>query len=87
VSKGFGPPERPLELVPISPGRLGIRNGRMVQVGDLDLDRTPSATRQLVVAGMYEQAVDPDVEAIGIAKTGRSRRARANAWTASFVRS
>ena len=43
----------------------------MFEFGDLDLDRPSPASPQLVVAGVREEAVEPGVKPIRIAKTGK----------------
>ena len=65
---GIQATERALEDVAIRGLRLRIRHVEVMDRRDLDLDRSRPAPPQLVVAGMHQEAVEPGVEPVGIAK-------------------
>jgi hypothetical protein len=63
--------EGTLDLVSIDELPEAIFARRLVDLGDGDLDRPPSAPPDLVLAGSNEQPVEPGVESIAIPKAAK----------------
>ena len=65
---GLQPLQRGIEQVAVGDGRSDVADGRAIERQQLDLDRAAASPPDDVNAGSEHQAVQPRLEAIGIAE-------------------
>ena len=65
---GIEAAEAALERIAVGHGDRRVDDRRVVEIGELDLDRGPARPAELVHAGIDQQPPEPRVESIGVAE-------------------
>jgi hypothetical protein len=63
--------EEPLELVTVDELAEPVLAGRLIDRQHRDLDGSPPALPDLVLAGIDEEAMEPSIELVAVAKTAK----------------